>query len=143
MPRILYAEDSLNDVELTLAALQECRLVNEIDVVHDGEEVIDYLFYRGNYAPRERSAPAFLLLDIKMPKLSGVEVLKIIRQSEEYRTLPVVMLTASKMESDIIQSYSLGANGFVIKPIDFNEFVRAIKTIGFFWAIVNTSPMGI
>lgn len=143
IPRILYAEDSLNDVELTLAAFSECNLANEIDVVHDGEEVLEYLFFRGRYAGREKTAPAFVLLDIKMPKLDGVEVLKLIRESEEYKNLPVVMLTASKMESDILKSYSLGVNGFVIKPIDFIDFVKAIKSIGFFWAIVNTSPMSL
>lgn len=129
------------DIELTLAAFSECNLANAIDVVCDGEEALDYLFFRGAYSNREKSAPAFVLLDIKMPKLDGVEVLRIIRQSEEYQTLPVVMLTSSKMETDIMQSYKLGANGFVIKPIDFAEFVKAIKGIGYFWAIINTSPM--
>lgn len=143
LPQILYAEDSLDDIELTLAAFHECNLANEIDVVHDGKEAIDYLFYRGSYVSRVRSVPVFVLLDIKMPKLDGVEVLKIIRKSEEYKNLPVVMLTSSKMESDIMQSYSMGANGFVIKPIDFAEFVKVIKGIGYFWAIINTSPLSL
>ena len=143
IPRILYVEDSLEDIELTLAAFAECNLANGIDVVHDGEEALDYLFYRGTYSNREKSAPAFVLLDIKMPKLDGVEVLKIIRQSREYETLPVVMLTSSKMETDIMQSYKLGANGFVIKPIDFTDFVKAIKGIGYFWAIINVSPLNL
>jgi two-component system, response regulator len=141
IPRILFVEDSIADIELTLAAFSECNLANEIDVVHDGEEALDYLFFRGSYSNREKSPPAFVLLDIKMPKLDGVEVLRIIRQSEDYQTLPVVMLTSSKMETDIMQSYKLGANGFVIKPIDFSEFVKTIKGIGYFWAIINTSPM--
>jgi CheY-like chemotaxis protein len=146
MPKILnilYVEDSMADVELTLAAFKECNLINKIDVVNDGEEALDYLFCRGAYSHRQNEAPAFVLLDIKMPKLDGVEVLKIIRQSDEFKTLPVVMLTSSRMETDIMESYSLGVNGFVIKPIDFNEFVKAIKSIGFYWAIVNTSPMSL
>ena len=143
IPRILYVEDSVEDIELTLAAFAECNLANGIDVAHDGEEALDYLFFRGAYSAREKSAPAFVLLDIKMPKLDGVEVLRIIRQSEEYSTLPVVMLTSSKMETDILQSYKLGVNGFVIKPIDFSEFVKTIKSIGYFWAIINVSPMNL
>jgi two-component system response regulator len=143
IPRILYAEDSQNDIELTLAAFKESNLANDIDVVCDGEEVLDYLFFKGKFIDRDRTPPAFVLLDIKMPKLDGVEVLKIIRQSVEYKNLPIVMLTASKMESDILQSYALGVNGFVIKPIDFTEFVTAIKSIGLFWAIVNTSPLNL
>jgi CheY-like chemotaxis protein len=138
--RILYAEDSRDDVELTLAAFQECNLVNKVDVVYDGEEALDYLFYRGKYADRERVSPSFVLLDLKMPKLDGIEVLKRIRESEEYRKLPVVMLTSSQMESDVYRSYQLGVNGFVVKPIDFQEFVKAIKGIGYFWAILNTTP---
>ena len=138
--RILYAEDSENDIELTLSAFQECNLANPIDVVKDGVETLEYLFYRGKYRTRKREAPIFILLDLKMPKLDGIEVLKEIRNSNEYRNTPVIILTSSKMESDIVKSYELGANGFVTKPIDFNEFVESIKSIGYFWAIVNTSP---
>jgi CheY-like chemotaxis protein len=138
--RILYAEDSLNDIELTLAAFKETNLANQVDVVHNGEEALDYLFYRGKYAGREKSTPAFVLLDLKMPKLDGIEVLKIIRNSEEYKNLPVVMLTSSQMETDVAQSYQVGANAFVVKPIDFHEFVKAIKGIGYFWAILNIFP---
>jgi CheY-like chemotaxis protein len=140
LPEILYVEDSLNDIELTLAAFKESGFANKIIVAKDGEEALDYLFYRGKYADRDKSLPAFILLDIKMPKLDGIEVLKIIRNSEEYKNIPVVMLTSSKMESDVMESYKLGANAFVVKPIDFVEFVKAIKAIGFFWAILNTSP---
>lgn len=143
IPRILYVEDSLNDIELTLAAFAESNLANGIDVAHDGEEALDYLFYRGSYSTREKAVPAFVLLDIKMPKLDGVEVLRIIRQSREYENLPVVMLTSSKMETDIMQSYKLGVNGFVVKPIDFSEFVKTIKSIGYFWAIINVSPLNL
>jgi CheY-like chemotaxis protein len=140
LARILYAEDSENDVELTLAAFKESNLANQIDVVRDGQQALDYLFFKGMYENREKYVPAFILLDIKMPKLDGIEVLKIIRQSVEYKNLPVVMLTSSQMETDVIKSYELGANGFVVKPIDFSEFVKAIKGIGYFWAILNTSP---
>lgn len=138
--RILYAEDSENDIELTLAAFDECKLANPVDIVRDGAEALDYLFYKGKYANRDKQAPIFILLDLKMPKLNGIEVLKDIRKSEEYRTIPVIMLTSSKMESDMVNSYSLGANGFVVKPIDFNEFTESIKSLGYFWAIVNSSP---
>lgn len=137
---ILYAEDSLNDVELTLAAFKECNLINKIDVVYDGQQALDYLFFKGEYANRTKESPSFVLLDIKMPKVDGIEVLRIIRESEEYKMLPVVMLTSSQMESDVYQSYQLGVNGFVVKPIDFQEFVKAIKGIGYFWAILNTIP---
>ena len=140
LARILYAEDNLNDVELTMAAFQECNLANHVDIVRDGDEALDYLFHRNNYEHRERSIPAFVLLDIKMPKVDGIEVLKEIRKTEEYKSLPVVMLTSSQMETDVIKSYELGANGYVVKPIDFNELVKAVKGIGYFWAILNTSP---
>jgi FOG: CheY-like receiver len=140
LARILYAEDSLNDIELTLAAFKECNLANQVDVVRDGEEAIDYLFYRGKYTNRERSTPAFVLLDLKMPKMDGTEVLKEIRNSKEYKSLPVVMLTSSQIETDVYKSYQLGVNAFVIKPIDFEEFVKAVKNIGYFWAILNTTP---
>lgn len=140
LPEILYVEDNVNDIELTIAAFQESGFANTIKIAKNGEEAIDYLFYKGKFAEREKIIPAFILLDIKMPKLDGIEVLKIIRNSEEYKNLPVVMLTSSKMESDVIESYNLGANGFVVKPIDFVEFVKAIKGIGYFWGILNTSP---
>ena len=138
--RILYAEDNLNDIELTLSAIRESDFTNPVDVVHNGEETLDYLFYRNKYADRTKSVPAFLLLDIKMPKVNGIEVLKAVRESEEYKNLPVVMLTSSGIESDIAKSYDLGANGFVVKPVDFNDFVKAIKGIGYFWAVLNIFP---
>jgi CheY-like chemotaxis protein len=138
LARILYAEDSLNDVELTLGAFKECNLANQIDVVRDGEEALDYLFCREKYANRESGIPSFVLLDLKMPKLDGIEVLKQIRSSKEFSSLPVVMLTSSQMEADVYESYQLGVNAFVVKPIDFNDFVKAVKGIGYFWAILNT-----
>ena len=119
---ILYAEDNQNDIELTLAAFQESNLLNPIDVVRDGHEALDYLFYRGKYINREKSVPAFVLLDIKMPKIDGIEVLRAIRESEHYKRLPVVMLTSSEMENDVVKSYELGVNSFVVKPINFNEY---------------------
>ena len=138
--RILYAEDNINDVELTLAAFEEGKIGNPVDVVRDGEEALDYLFYRGKYSNRERKEPIFILLDLKMPKVNGIEVLREIRNSVEYKTIPVIILTSSKMESDIVKSYELGVNSFVVKPIEFNEFVDTIKSLGCFWAIINTSP---
>ena len=138
---ILYVEDSLADIELTLAAFKESNFINPIDLAYDGEEAIDYLFYRNKYSEREKNTPSVVLLDIKMPKLDGIEVLKYLRNTEEYKSLPVVMLTSSQMETDIIKSYELGANGFVVKPIDFKEFVKAIKNIGYFWAVLNKSPL--
>ncbi len=136
--RILYAEDSENDIELTLAAFRECNLANPVDVVKDGADALDYLFYRGIYSHREKESPIFILLDLKMPKLDGIEVLKEIRSSEEYKNIPVIILTSSKMESDIVKSYELGVNSFVVKPIDCNEFVKVIKNLGYFWAVINT-----
>lgn len=138
--RILYAEDSENDIELTLAAFKESNLANPIDVVRDGAEALDYLFYRGAYSKRPVETPVFILLDLKMPKLDGIEVLNEIRKSEQYKNVPVIILTSSRMESDIVNSYELGANGFVVKPIDFSEFIETIKNLGYFWAIINTSP---
>jgi CheY-like chemotaxis protein len=140
LPRILYAEDNLNDIELTIAAFEKCNLSDRVDIVHDGTEALDYLFCRKKYSTREKTAPSFVLLDIKMPGLDGIEVLKYIRGSAEYKNLPVVMLTTSRMESDVINSYNLGANGFVVKPFNFDDFVDAIKGIGYFWAKINTSP---
>jgi CheY-like chemotaxis protein len=138
--QILYAEDNQNDIDLTLAAFKESKIANPIDVVRDGEEAIDYLFYRKRYANRKKSIPVFVLLDLKMPKIDGIDVLKAIRKSEEYMNLPVVMLTSSQMETDIIKSYQVGVNAFVVKPINFSELVEAIKGIGYFWAILNSSP---
>jgi CheY-like chemotaxis protein len=140
LPRILYAEDNENDVELTMAALSDINLANQIDIVRDGEEALDYLLCKGKYAERSNGNPAFVLLDIKMPKLDGIEVLRAIRANEALASLPVVMLTSSQMESDVFESYHLGVNGFVVKPIDFAEFVKAVRTIGYYWAVLNVLP---
>lgn len=135
--RILLAEDSARDVELTLAALEEHNLANEVIVVEDGVEALDYLFRRGKYEGRVDRLPAVLLLDIKMPRMNGIEVLRELRSTEEFRTLPVVMLTSSREERDILESYELGINAYVVKPVDFREFMEAVKTLGLFWAVLN------
>lgn len=137
LPPILYAEDNENDVDLTLAAFRECNLQNRIDVVSDGQMVLDYLTCNGEFIDRLPEKPVLILLDIKMPRLDGIDVLKIIKSDESLKTIPVVMLTSSSMESDLIRSYNLGANAYVVKPVDFIEFIEAIKKIGSFWAILN------
>jgi len=137
IPPILYAEDNENDIELTLGAFKQCRLSNRIDVVTDGVQVLDYLQYNGKYLNREKEKPVLILLDIKMPKLDGIQVLKIIKSDEDLKTIPVVMLTSSSMESDMVESYHLGANAYVVKPVDYDDFIEAAKKLGSFWAIVN------
>ncbi len=142
LKRILLAEDNLNDVELALAALSEYNLANEVVVVRDGEEALDYLYRRGPYESREKENPAVILLDLKMPKIDGLSVLKEVKSDEVLKTIPVVMLTSSRQESDLIESYRLGVNAFVVKPVGFQEFVNAVKHLGIFWAIVNEPPHG-
>lgn len=134
---ILYAEDNDNDIELTLAAFRECNLKNRIDVVKDGQEVIDYLTYQSKYNNREKEHPVVVLLDIKMPRVDGLQALKFIKENSDLKHIPVVMLTSSSMEKDLIESYELGANAYVIKPIDFIEFMDSVKNIGAFWALIN------
>jgi CheY-like chemotaxis protein len=139
---ILLAEDSPHDVELTLAAFQEHNILNNVVVVRDGEEALDYLFCRGQFAGRETGNPALVLLDLKMPKVDGLEALAAIKADERLRTVPVVMLTSSREECDLVRSYSLGVNAYVVKPVDFQEFVEAVKEIGVFWAVINETPRG-
>ena len=134
LKRILLVEDSANDVELTLAALEQHALANETVVVRDGAEALDYLHARGAYTGRRSGNPALLLLDLKMPKVDGLEVLRRIK------TIPVVMLTSSREEQDLIASYELGVNSYVVKPVDFGEFMDAVRHIGLFWAVVNEPP---
>lgn len=142
LKRILLAEDDQKDIELTLAALEEINLANEIDVVRDGEEALDYLFKRAKYKNRENDNPVVVLLDLKMPKVDGLEVLRQIRKSDELCHIPVVVLTSSKMESDLITSYDLGVNAYVVKPVEFEDFVvKAVKELGSFWAILNEPPL--
>jgi CheY-like chemotaxis protein len=137
---ILLAEDNLNDVELTLTALHELHLANEIVVVHDGAEALDWLFRRGAFAGRATSSPGVVLLDLKMPKLGGHEVLAQMRASADLRATPVVILTSSREESDLAKSYDLGVNAYVVKPVDLESFIAAISQLGVFWAVLNELP---
>jgi len=139
--RILLAEDNPNDVELTLTALQEYRLSNEVTVVNDGAEALDYIYHRGNHANRDPGLPCVVLLDLKMPRVDGLEVLRQIKSDAMLRHIPVVMLTSSREEKDLVESYDLGVNAFVVKPVDFEQFVQAIRSVGMFWAIVNEPPV--
>jgi CheY-like chemotaxis protein len=138
--RILLVEDSAHDVELTLTALAEHNLANEVVVTRDGVEALDYLYRRGRYADWPPGNPVVVLLDVKMPKVDGLEVLRQIKQDDALRRIPVVMLTSSREERDLVRSYSLGANAYVVKPVDFTSFADAIKEIGIFWAVINQPP---
>jgi CheY-like chemotaxis protein len=140
LKRILLAEDNPKDVELTLAALEEHRLANEVIVVRDGAEALDYLYRRGSFAMRAAGHPAVVLLDLKMPKVDGLEVLRTIKADDTLKTMPVVMLTSSREERDVVESYRLGVNAYVVKPIEFHYFIKAVKDLGAFWAILNEPP---
>lgn len=140
--RILMVEDDPKDVELTLTALEDYNLANEVVVTRDGEEALDYLFQRGNFATRPTGNPAVLLLDLKLPKVDGLEVLQQIKSDEKLKLIPVVVLTSSHEERDMVASYKLGVNAYVVKPVDFHEFVNAIKELGVFWAVINEPPPG-
>jgi CheY-like chemotaxis protein len=140
--RILIVEDDPKDVELTLTALEEYNLANEVVVTRDGEEALDYLYCRGNFTTRTNDNPAVLLLDLKLPKIDGLEVLQQIKSDEKLRMIPVVVLTSSREEKDMVASYKLGVNAYVVKPVDFHEFVNAIKELGIFWAVINEPPPG-
>ena len=137
LKRILLVEDNQKDIELTLAALEDINIANRIDVVTDGQEALDYLLKRAKYKNRGNGNPVVVLLDLKMPKVDGLEVLKQIKESDDLRHIPTVMLTSSKMEKDLIKSYDLGVNAYVVKPIEFENFVVAVKELGSFWAILN------
>ncbi|MFY8109847.1 MAG: response regulator [Bacteroidia bacterium] len=134
---ILYAEDNENDIELTLAAFQLNGIKNPLIVVRDGQEVLDYLNYKGQFAERNVEHPVVILLDIKMPKVTGIEALAQIKSNEELKMIPVVMLTSSAMERDLVMSYELGVNAYIIKPIDFNEYKETVESIGSFWVLRN------
>lgn len=138
--RILLAEDNPNDVELTLAALKANRLLNEVVVTRDGAETLDYLLRRNHYADRPASDPALVLLDLKMPKIDGLEVLRQVKSHPQLRTIPIVVLTSSREEQDVVRSYDLGVNAYVVKPVDFHDFVEAVKLLGGFWAVLNEPP---
>ncbi|MGE0825559.1 MAG: response regulator [Candidatus Binatia bacterium] len=137
---ILLVEDSQNDVELMLATLEEAGLLHEVVVVRDGAEALDYLFRLGNYVNRKAEDPIVILLDIKMPKVSGLEVLRALRADPQLQTLPVVILTSSREEKDIRESYKLGTNAYVVKPVDFEQYTKAIEDIGRFWGTRNEPP---
>jgi len=140
LKRILLAEDNENDLELTLTALAENNLANEVVVVRDGAEAWDFLCHDGAYAGRNGGNPAVVLLDLKMPKVDGLELLRRMRGDARFQSVPVVVLTSSREESDIVQSYRLGVNAFVVKPVAFDEFIGAVKNLGLFWAVLNEPP---
>jgi CheY-like chemotaxis protein len=137
---ILLVEDNPRDLELTLAALAKCQLANEIVVARDGAQALDYLYGRNEYGDRSPGHPAVVLLDLKLPKVDGLEVLEKVKSDPSQRQIPVVMLTSSREERDLLRSYELGVNAFVVKPVDFNAFFEAIQDLGMFWAILNEPP---
>jgi len=142
LKRILLVEDNPNDAELTLEALGEHNLTNAVELVKDGAVALDYLFHRGTYAGRPDGNPAVILLDLKLPKVNGLEVLQQIRADENLKRIPVVVLTSSHEEQDMVASYNLGVNAYVVKPVEFHSFIDAVKALGLFWAIVNEPPPG-
>ena len=142
LARILIVEDDPNDLELTLSALTDYNLANEVVITRDGQQALDYLYCRGEFSARTTHNPAVLLLDLKLPKVTGLEVLQQIKSDERLKMIPVVVLTSSHEEKDMIRSYSLGVNAYVVKPVDFHEFVNAVKELGVFWAVINEPPPG-
>jgi CheY-like chemotaxis protein len=142
LARILMVEDDPHDVELTLTALEDYRLANDVVVTRDGKEALDYLYCRGEFANRPSGNPAVMLLDLKLPKVDGLEVLQQIRSEERLKMIPVVVLTSSREETDMMRSYKLGVNAYVVKPVDFHEFVNAVRELGVFWAVINEPPPG-
>ena len=140
---ILLVEDNRDDEELTLRALAKSNVTNPVVVVRDGEEALDYLFARGRYAPPAKvETPQVILLDLKLPKLDGLEVLRALRAQESTRLLPVVVLTSSLEEQDLVRSYQLGANSYVRKPVDFVEFIEAVRQLGLYWLVLNAAAPG-
>lgn len=139
---ILLVEDDPQDLELTLLALERTHLANEVVVVRDGVDALDYLFRRNAFAARPEGNPAIILLDLKLPKVDGLGVLEAVRADEQLRSIPVAMLTSSKMETDLTRAYELGVNSYVVKPFEFKEFVEAVSELGMFWAVLNEPPPG-
>ena len=137
---ILLVEDNPNDIELTLTALRQCNIANEVIVLRDGAEALDYVYRRGSHAGRPVGEPSVILLDLKLPKVDGLEVLERIKSDAEHKQIPIVMLTSSKEEKDLVRSYQSGVNSFVVKPVEFSEFFEAIRNLGMFWAILNQPP---
>jgi CheY-like chemotaxis protein len=142
LKRILLVEDDPKDVELTLTGLADYNLANEVVVARDGEEALDYLYRRGNHSERPNGNPAVMLLDLKLPKVNGFEVLEQVRADENLKLIPAVILTSSHEERDLVKGYRLGVNAYVVKPVDFHQFVNAIKELGAFWALINEPPPG-
>ena len=140
--KILLVEDDPHDVELTLSALSENHLTNEIVVVRDGAEALDYLYRRGFYQSREAGNPEVILLDLKLPKVDGLDVLKRIKADPDLKTVPVVMLTSSREEKDLVESYNSGSNAYVVKPVGFGDFLEAVRQVGLFWTVINQPPPG-
>lgn len=138
--KILYVEDSENDIELTTEALRGLSLANEIIIARDGAEALDYLYSKGKYDDRPAELPILMLLDLKLPKISGLEVLRIIKADPSMRTLPIVVLTSSREERDLVEGYRLGVNAYVVKPVDFQQFVQSVRNLGCFWAVINEPP---
>src|SRR5882724_4268503 len=137
---ILLAEDDPNDVELTLRALEEHNLANKVAVVHDGEEALDYLYRRGKFKACVNGNPIFMLLDLKMPKLNGIEVLRQMKADEKLKMIPIIVLSSSREAPDLAECYQLGVNAYVVKPVDFHDFIKAVKELGVFWAAINEPP---
>jgi len=137
---MLLVEDDEKDIELTLEALAEYNLANEVDVARDGEEALDYFYFRGHFANRAPEVPAVVLLDLKMPKISGLEVLRQIKADANLKMIPVVVLSSSAEEQDVVESYKLGVNAYVVKPVDIQQFLEAIRKLGLFWAVLNEPP---
>ena len=140
LKRILLVEDNANDAELTMEALSEHNLANVVDLVRDGVEALDYLYRRGDYSGSEDGNLAVILLDLKLPRVDGLEVLRVIKADPGLKFIPVVVLTSSREERDVIESYRLGVNAYVVKPVNFSEFINAVKELGVFWAIINEPP---
>jgi len=140
LKKILLVEDSPNDAELTLEALKTARLANEVIWLKDGQEALDFLFCRDAYAGREKVNPVLILLDIKMPRVDGLQVLKQIKEDARLRSIPVVILTSSREEVDLLEGYNHGVNAFVVKPVNFNEFLHSVSALGTFWALLNEAP---
>ncbi len=140
LKKILLVEDNQNDLELTIEALSEHNLANRVVALSDGVEALDYLFYRGAYAKRAVENPAVILLDIKMPRMDGIEVLEEIKSNDELKKIPIVMLTSSREEPDLKKCYNLGVNAYVVKPVNFRDFFDVVKQLGVFWAVINQLP---
>ncbi len=142
LKRILLVEDDPKDIELTLTALSEHNLANNVVVARDGVMALDYLYRRDEFADRPEGNPVVILLDLKMPKMDGIQVLQLLKEDENMRMIPIVILTSSREDRDLEKCYKLGVNAYVVKPVQFNEFVEAVKHIGVFWALINEPPQG-